>query len=216
MTTILGSSWTKSITLVIIPAVVDRAASPERERTPRPRAVVHELAAGVVPVDEHEARNKGHHVAVGPVRGTAVSDRETSDPAPALCVYVVLLDDLRRTVLVVDHLKAGLWLFPGGHVDDGEDPRATVLLEAAEELGTDGVSTAHFGPDPLFLSVTKTRGEHSHRTSHSRSSWRPITTCRSTPILGKPTKSGGSRWMTRRSGRTTGSICTGRGFAPNS
>ncbi|MGH4019313.1 MAG: NUDIX domain-containing protein, partial [Pseudonocardiaceae bacterium] len=23
-------------------------------------------------------------------------------------------------------MKAGLWLFPGGHVDDGEDPRTTV------------------------------------------------------------------------------------------
>lgn len=29
---------------------------------------------------------------------------------------------------------AGLWLLPGSHVDDGEDPRTTVLREAAEEL----------------------------------------------------------------------------------
>ncbi|MGH3830639.1 MAG: NUDIX domain-containing protein [Pseudonocardiaceae bacterium] len=62
----------------------------------------------------------------------------------------------------MDHVKAGLWLFPGGHVDDGEDPRLTVLREAAEELRIDGVFHPWFGDDPLFLTVTKTRGEHSH------------------------------------------------------
>jgi 8-oxo-dGTP pyrophosphatase MutT (NUDIX family) len=36
--------------------------------------------------------------------------------------------------MLVDHIKAGCWLLPGGHVDDGEDPRVTVVREAEEEL----------------------------------------------------------------------------------
>ena len=39
--------------------------------------------------------------------------------------------------MLVDHLEAGCWLLPGGHVDDGEDPRTTVVREAQEELGID-------------------------------------------------------------------------------
>jgi 8-oxo-dGTP pyrophosphatase MutT (NUDIX family) len=55
-----------------------------------------------------------------------------------------------------------LWLFPGGHVDDGEDPRTTVLREAAEELQITGEFHPRFEDEPLFLTVTRTRGEHSH------------------------------------------------------
>ncbi len=47
--------------------------------------------------------------------------------------------------MLVDHVKARLWLFPGGHVDDGEDPRTMVLREAAEELGIDGKFHPRFG-----------------------------------------------------------------------
>jgi 8-oxo-dGTP pyrophosphatase MutT (NUDIX family) len=38
-------------------------------------------------------------------------------------------------VLLVDHKNARLWLPTGGHVEEGEDPRATVVRELKEELG---------------------------------------------------------------------------------
>ncbi|MCX4095681.1 NUDIX domain-containing protein [Nocardia sp. alder85J] len=44
----------------------------------------------------------------------------------------------------------------------GEDPRDTVLREAGEELAIDARFHPQFGCDPLFLSVTETRGAHSH------------------------------------------------------
>lgn len=78
-------------------------------------------------------------------------------------MYFALVDDDSRSVMLVDHLKAQAWLLPGGHVDDGEDPRWTVEREAFEELQvTPKFHEGLGGGQPLFLSVTQTRGEHSH------------------------------------------------------
>ncbi len=127
-----------------------------------PRGVVHELVAGVAPLDGYEAQDKA--TTLRWVRSGAPLFRiaRPATPDKHLCVYFALLDDARRSALLVDHVKAGLWLFPGGHVDEGEDPRSTVLREAAEELRIDGEFHPRFGEAPLFLTVTKTRGEHSH------------------------------------------------------
>ncbi|MGH3765929.1 MAG: NUDIX hydrolase [Pseudonocardiaceae bacterium] len=127
-----------------------------------PRDVVYDLVAGVAPLDGHEAQDKA--TTLQWVRSGAPLFRiaRPSTPDKHLCVYFALFDEARRSVLLVDHVKAGLWLFPGGHVDDGEDPRTTVLREAAEELQFDGEFHPRFGNAPLFLTVTKTRGDHSH------------------------------------------------------
>jgi 8-oxo-dGTP pyrophosphatase MutT (NUDIX family) len=127
-----------------------------------PRDVVHDLVAGVTPLDEHEVQDRA--ATLQWVRSGAPLFRiaRPATPDKHLCVYFALFDDARRSVLLVDHVKAGLWLFPGGHVDDGEDPRTTVLREAAEELRIDGEFHSRFGDEPLFLTVTTTRGEHSH------------------------------------------------------
>lgn len=46
---------------------------------------------------------------------------------------VVLSRD--QEVLLVEHRKLGMWLYPGGHVEPGEDPVQAVLREVAEETG---------------------------------------------------------------------------------
>ena len=80
-------------------------------------------------------------------------------PPKHLVVYFVPVDLGRRRLLLGDHRKSGLWLPPGGHVEDGEDPRLAVTRECREELGI----AAEFDDDkPLFLSVTPTRGANSH------------------------------------------------------
>jgi len=42
----------------------------------------------------------------------------------------IVLDDFDK-VLLVEHSKMGLWLYPGGHLDPNEDPAQTVLREGA-------------------------------------------------------------------------------------
>jgi 8-oxo-dGTP diphosphatase len=44
---------------------------------------------------------------------------------------VVLRDQYGR-ILLVDHVNAGLWLPPGGHVEPDEDPEVTARREARE------------------------------------------------------------------------------------
>lgn len=62
----------------------------------------------------------------------------------------------------MDHVKAGSWLLPGGHVDPNEDPRHAAEREIREELAISPKFHDGFGEQPLFLSVTQTRGEGSH------------------------------------------------------
>lgn len=127
-----------------------------------PRDVVADLVGSVAPLDEHEARDQASTLQW--IRSGAPLFRiaRPATPDKHLCVYFALLDDARRSILLVDHVKAGLWLFPGGHVDDGEDPRYTVVREGREELGINPEFHPQFGDDPLFLTVTRTRGQHSH------------------------------------------------------
>jgi ADP-ribose pyrophosphatase YjhB (NUDIX family) len=181
-----------------------------------PRDVVHDLVAGVMPLDEHEAQDKA--TTLQWVRSGAPLFRiaRPATPDKHLCVYCALFDEERRTVLLVDPVKAGLWLFPGGHVDDGEDPRTTVLQEANEELQITGEFHPRFGDAPLFLTVTRTRGEHSHTDV---SFWCVLAADQDMRIEAdpeKPTRSAGSTWTTQPSGHTTDSIRTCRASVTSS
>lgn len=46
----------------------------------------------------------------------------------------VVLDDADR-VLLVHHNKSGMWLYPGGHVDENETPAEAAVREVIEETG---------------------------------------------------------------------------------
>ncbi|MFH8933776.1 NUDIX hydrolase [Streptomyces griseosporeus] len=83
-------------------------------------------------------------------------------PPVHLVSYFVVLDDERGELLLVDHRKAGLWLPPGGHVEPGEDPWSTVVRECREELGIPARALPRTGRRPLFLTVTRTRGQGAH------------------------------------------------------
>jgi 8-oxo-dGTP pyrophosphatase MutT (NUDIX family) len=42
---------------------------------------------------------------------------------------------LINVLFIGDHIKTGVWLVPGGHIETDEDPYDTVVREIKEELG---------------------------------------------------------------------------------
>ena len=151
-----------SLTVVPRTAVEGRRRC-ERVSVDHRRAVIGGLVSQVRPVDAQEAADQAaiaQWVESGlPVFRTAAP----ATPPKHLVSYFVPLDAAGRSVLLGDHVKSGLWLPPGGHVEEGEDPRDTVRREALEELGTPASFHADAGAgQPFFLTYTPTRGEGSH------------------------------------------------------
>lgn len=68
------------------------------------------------------------------------------------CAYFVPYNPQDKTVLVGDHKKSGLWLMPGGHIDQGEMLLETINREIEEELGVKEFFDE--APEPFLLSIT--------------------------------------------------------------
>ncbi|AVT30967.1 NUDIX hydrolase [Plantactinospora sp. BC1] len=119
--------------------------------------VVRELVTGVVPWDEVEAEHRS--ATLHWLSGTDDVFRRVKPATPPrhLVSYVVPVDPADGSVLLVDHVNAGLWLPPGGHVDPDEHPAETARREAWEELGVPVVAGL-VGEEPVFVTVTRTVG----------------------------------------------------------
>ena len=103
--------------------------------------------------------------------------------------YFPVVDD--QHVLLVDHKNARLWLPTGGHVEEGEDPRVTVVRELKEELGLT-VQLSELG-NPLMVTVTQTVGLTSGHTDVSL--WYPVTRSRLEPIEFDESEFNQVRWF---------------------
>ena len=57
------------------------------------------------------------------------------NPVSHFGARLVPFDPSTNEELIVDHKKAGTWLFPGGHLDKDEDLLRTLNREISEELG---------------------------------------------------------------------------------
>lgn len=128
-------------------------------------ADLRDLVAGMEPGDDVERDHLRDAVAW--LTGTDdVFRRQVRPTRPGkhLVSYFLVVDRARRRVLLGDHVKAGLWLPPGGHVEPGEHPVATVRRECREELGFEARFLPGTGERPVLLTVTETvpRLEPSH------------------------------------------------------
>jgi 8-oxo-dGTP pyrophosphatase MutT (NUDIX family) len=117
---------------------------------------IYALVDGLRPFDDLETRHRSE--CLGWLRETEDVFRRVKPrtPSPHLVAYALLRDDQDGSVLLVDHIKSGLWLPAGGHVEPGEHPVETVRREVAEELGVSTVFVPQLGERPSFLTVTET------------------------------------------------------------
>ena len=127
------------------------------------RTLITGLVAGVGPADAREADDQAGILAWIGSGAQIFRVIPPATPPRHLVSYFALVDSARRLVLLGDHVKSGLWLPSGGHVELGEDPRDTVAREALEELGIRAVFHDRLGAGrPFFLTVTATVGPDSH------------------------------------------------------
>jgi 8-oxo-dGTP pyrophosphatase MutT (NUDIX family) len=109
-------------------------------------------------------------------------------PPRHLVAYFAVVDG--ETILLVDHKNARLWLPPGGHVEEGEHPRETVVREAREELG---FAPAHEISAPLMVTCATTVGLTAGHTDVSL--WYVVNATRSQDISYDVQEFGGIRWF---------------------
>jgi 8-oxo-dGTP pyrophosphatase MutT (NUDIX family) len=85
-------------------------------------------------------------------------------PPKHLVSYFVLVDLAKKKILLVDHIKAELWLPAGGHVEKDEHPNTTVEREIEEELN---MPAQFIIKNPFFLTQAVTVGKTAGHTDVS-------------------------------------------------
>ena len=160
-----------------------------------PVEVVHELVRGIDPVDDLEAEHQRDTLRWLESTDDVFRRRKPVTPPRHLVSYVAVVDESDGSSLLVDHINAGLWLPPGGHVEPGEHPAVTAAREAREELGIDPTfATAPVRPS--FLTVTETVGIDAGHTDVSL--WFVVAGTRGMPVTIDHREFTEARWWTHR------------------
>jgi 8-oxo-dGTP pyrophosphatase MutT (NUDIX family) len=155
-------------------------------------AAVRDLVLGLVPGDDLEAEHRADSLRWLESTDDVFRRIKPATPSRHLVSYVVPVDPAEESVLLVDHVNAGLWLPPGGHVEPEEHPLRTAHREADEELG---ISPARFHAVPLFLTVTDTVGLDAGHTDVSL--WFVVEHGRGDTITVDRDEFRGARWWQR-------------------
>lgn len=140
------------------------------------RARIRHEIAGIVPADAVEQDDLAGTLAWIDSGAQLCRLSKPATPPRHLVSYFVVHDGSH--VLLADHRNAQLWLPTGGHVDEGEHPRATVERELREELG---FAAPHPVGPPLMVTVTTTVGLTAGHTDVSL--WYQIRAPRSVPVV---------------------------------
>lgn len=77
----------------------------------------------------------------------------SQNPSNHFCVYFLPFNPRMKQVFLIHHRKSGLWLFPGGHIEDGEFLHDALTREIQEELG---IKNTQLG-NPFLYTITTIR-----------------------------------------------------------
>jgi 8-oxo-dGTP diphosphatase len=117
------------------------------------RASIRGEIESINPLDSLEHQHRQEALAWVDSGAPLFRTAKPATPPKHLVSYFAVVDG--ESILLVDHKNAQLWLPPGGHVEQGEHPRATVVREVREELG---FVPAHEIAAPLMVTCTTTVG----------------------------------------------------------
>lgn len=118
---------------------------------------IHDEVTHIVPFDEIEQNHVDDALAWISSGANIFRIEKPDKPPKHLVSYFIVIDPVHKSLLLGDHIKAQLWLPPGGHVNLHEHPRDTVIREAEEEL--DVQAKFLYGNErPHFVTVTPTVG----------------------------------------------------------
>lgn len=126
------------------------------------KLLIQDIVAGIQPYDDTEATHQQDILEWISSGADLFRVAKPDTPPKHLVSYFVLYDEEVNRLMLVDHVKARLWLPTGGHVEQDEDPKVTVIREAEEELGITADFGSKFKDAPLFVTVTETRGPGTH------------------------------------------------------
>ena len=112
------------------------------------RAAIRRELESIDPLDALELQHRTEALAWVDSGAPLFRTAKPATPPQHLVSYFAVVD--AENILLVDHKNAQLWLPPGGHVEQGEHPRETVVREIREELG---FAPAHEITAPLMVTV---------------------------------------------------------------
>jgi 8-oxo-dGTP diphosphatase len=98
-------------------------------------AAVYELVGALAPADDVEADHRRDVMRWLESTDDVYRRVKPATPPRHLVSYVVPVDPTDGSVLLVDHVNAGLWLPPGGHVEPGD------FVTVTETVGIDAGHT---------------------------------------------------------------------------
>jgi len=123
---------------------------------------IQQLVSDIDPFDQLEADHQADVLAWIASGDPLFRISKPDNPPKHLVSYFIVHDIATDKLLLINHLKSGLLLPAGGHVDLDEDPATTVIREAEEELGLAAVFQEPYGNLPLFITATTTLGQGQH------------------------------------------------------
>ena len=118
------------------------------------------IAAEITAIDPLDKIEQTHQLEAAQWAASGVNIfrvKKPDIPPKHLVSYFVLVDPDRHSILLIDHIKAQLWLPTGGHVKFNEDPKNAVIREAKEELRMKAIFLRG-NTHPFFVTSTITRG----------------------------------------------------------
>ena len=128
------------------------------------RKTIEEVVSAIDPLDPLEKKHQTETLSWIQSDAPLFRIQKPAVPPKHLVSYSSVFDPKDNKLLLTHHKLSGLWIPPGGHVDENELPIEAAKRELKEELN---IELPLLKPNPLFITVTETVGSIEKHTDVS-------------------------------------------------